>query len=56
MKDSKKATLFLVLFAPFVGEGLSTSTPVIEWLNPLVIILLVSLYGFGAVITRELMV
>lgn len=56
MKDSKKATLFLVLFAPFVGEGLSTSTPVIEWLNPLVIILLVSLYGFGALITRELMV
>lgn len=56
MKDSKKALLFLILFAPFVGEGLSTSTPIIEWLNPLVIILLVFLYGFGALITRELMI
>ena len=56
MKDSKKALLFLIFFAPFVGEGLSTSTPVIEWLNPLVIILLVFLYGFGALITRELMI
>jgi hypothetical protein len=56
MKKSTKATLFLIFFAPFVGEGLSTSTPVIEWLNPLVIILLVFLYGFGALIIRELMI
>lgn len=56
MKDSKKATVFLILLAPFIGEGLSTSTPVIEWINPLVIILLVFLYGFGALITRELMI
>jgi hypothetical protein len=56
MEDSKKATLFLVFFAPFVGEGLSTSTPVIEWINPLVIILLVFLYGFGALIIRELLI
>ncbi|MFX1339326.1 MAG: hypothetical protein ACFFDK_12010 [Promethearchaeota archaeon] len=56
MKDSQKAILFLIFFAPFVGEGLSTSTLVIEWLNPLVIILLVFLYGFGALITRELMI
>jgi hypothetical protein len=56
MKDSKKAILFLIFFAPFVGEGLSTSTPVIEWLNPVVIILLIFLYGFGALITRELLI
>jgi len=56
MKDSKKAILFLIFFAPFVGEGLSTSTPVYEWLNPLVIILLVFLYGFGALIIRELLI
>ncbi len=56
MKDSKKALLFLIFFAPFVGEGLSTSTPVIEWINPVVIILLVFLYGFGALITRELLI
>ena len=56
MRDSKKSILFLIFFAPFVGEGLSTSTPVIEWLNPLVIILLVFLYGFGALIVRELMI
>jgi hypothetical protein len=56
MKESNKALFFLILFAPFIGEGLSTSTPVLEWLNPLVIILLVFLYGFGALITRELMI
>ena len=56
MEESKKAILFLIFFAPFVGEGLSTSTPVLEWLNPLVIILLVFLYGFGALIVRELMI
>jgi len=56
MNDKKKATLFLILFAPFVGEGLSTSTPLINWLNPLVIILLIFLYGFGALITHELMI
>ena len=56
MKDSTKATIFLIFLAPFVGEGLSTSTPVIAWIDPLVIILLVFLYGFGALITRELMI
>ena len=56
MNDSKKALLFLIFFAPFIGEGLSTSTPLVEWLNPLVIILLVLLYGFGALIIRELLI
>ena len=56
MKESSKATLFIIFFAPFVGEGLSTSTPLFAWLNPLNVILLVFLYGFGALIIRELMI
>ncbi|TFG04668.1 MAG: hypothetical protein EU539_10385 [Promethearchaeota archaeon] len=56
MKEKNKAILFLIFFAPFVGEGLSMSTPAIAWLDPLVIILLVFLYGFGALIMREFLI
>ncbi|MFX0069746.1 MAG: hypothetical protein ACFFAO_01520 [Candidatus Hermodarchaeota archaeon] len=56
MKEKVKAILFLILFAPLVGEGLSTSTPAVAWLNPVTILLLVALYGFGALLVRELLI
>ncbi len=49
-----KSTLALILISPFIGEGLSGSTPFIGFLNPLNFILLIFLYGFGALIIREL--
>ncbi len=50
------AVLFLLFFAPFSGEVLSTSTEFFTFFFPLVFFLLVALYGFGALILRELMV
>ena len=54
-KDSSKyPIIFLSLVAPIIGEGLSTSTPALAFFNPITILLLAFLYGFGAVIIREL--
>lgn len=54
--SNKFQIIYLILVAPIIGEGLSTSTPFIGFLNPLNLILLVALYGFGALIIRELTV
>ena len=54
-KDSSKyPIIFLSLVAPIIGEGLSTSTPALAFFNPITILLLAFLYGFGAVIIREI--
>jgi len=46
----------LLLLAPAIGELLSGSSPPTEFFNPFNFLLLVSLYGSGAVIMRELKV
>jgi len=51
-----KPVIFLILLAPFTGEVLSTSTPFFALLNPIVLIPLIFLYGFGALIIREFLV
>ncbi|TFG01052.1 MAG: hypothetical protein EU542_07510 [Promethearchaeota archaeon] len=48
------ASIFVLFVSPFIGEGLSCSTPFLEMINPINFILLMMLYGFGALITREL--
>jgi len=45
-------TLFVI--APMIGELLSGSAPPTEFFNPIVFLLLASLYGSGAIVVREL--
>lgn len=46
--------LTLLFLAPIIGELLSGSSPPTEFLNPFTLLLLVILYGGGALLTREL--
>jgi hypothetical protein len=46
--------LVLFLLSPIIGEVLSGSTPLLSFINPVVLLLEVGLYGCGAVIVREL--
>jgi len=46
--------LILFLLSPAIGELLSGSAPPVEFFNPFGFVILVSLYGSGAVIIREL--
>lgn len=46
--------LFLLFFAPFIGELLSGHQTPLEFFNPLTFILTALPYGFGALIVREL--
>ncbi len=46
--------LTLLFLAPMTGELLSGSAPPVEFFNPLSLILLISLYGSGALLVREL--
>lgn len=48
--------LILFLLAPTVAELLSGSAPPIEFFNPIVFLLLATLYGSGAIVARELVV
>ncbi|MGQ4833756.1 MAG: hypothetical protein ACP6IS_07660 [Candidatus Asgardarchaeia archaeon] len=57
LKDQKLKAIFILLFlSPFCGEVLSTSTDFFVFLLPWVFIPLILLYGFGALIFRELMI
>lgn len=57
MKLSKPSpALALFLLSPAIGELLSGSAPPLEFFNPFGFAMLVSLYGSGAVIVRELKV
>ncbi len=46
--------LALILLSPAIGELLSGSSPPVEFLNPIVLGMLVALYGGGALLVREL--
>lgn len=52
----KKPILLLFILSPVIAELLSGSTPPHEFFNPISFIILVCLYGAGAVIIRELKV
>lgn len=55
MKLSKPSpALALFLLSPAIGELLSGSAPPLEFFNPLGFVMIVSLYGSGAIIVREL--
>ena len=54
--SNKKKILFLLFLAPIMGEVLSGSTPLFEFFHPLVLMLLLGLYGVGALLFRELIV
>lgn len=57
MKLSKLSpALALFLLSPAIGELLSGSAPPVEFFNPFGFVMLISLYGSGAVIVRELKV
>lgn len=47
-------SMFLLFFAPFIGELLSGHQPPLDFFNPLTFILTALPYGFGALIVREL--
>ena len=46
----------LWFLSPIVGELLSGSTPLLGFMNPLVLLMLCTLYGGGAILCRELRV
>lgn len=48
--------LALFLLAPAIGELLSGSAPPVEFFSPFGFVMIVSLYGSGAVVVRELKV
>ncbi|MFQ6074421.1 MAG: hypothetical protein ACE5KC_04290 [Candidatus Bathyarchaeia archaeon] len=55
MKPTKiPPALTLLLLAPTIAELLSGSAPPSEFFNPMVFLLLASLYGSGAIVAREL--
>lgn len=56
MKDSTKAAWFLALFSPMVAEMLSGSAPPLEFFSPFGLLLLIPMYGGGALLIRELTV
>lgn len=47
------AALALYLLAPLIAEGLTGSTPPLNFLNPITLLFLTALYGSGALIVRE---
>jgi len=49
-----RPTIALFILSPMIAELLSGSSPPLEFFNPIVFLLLASLYGSGAIIIREL--
>ena len=53
MKRSTKAALLLMILSPSIAELLSSSSPPVEFLNPISFLYLTSFYGFAALLIRE---
>ena len=53
MKRSTKAALLLMILSPSIAELLSSSSPPLEYLNPISFLYLTTFYGFGALLIRE---
>jgi len=56
LKGSRKPALILFFLSPAIAELLSGSAPPSEFFNPFGFLLIVSLYGSGCLIMRELMI
>jgi hypothetical protein len=56
MRRTFLPALVLFFLSPIIAEMLSGSAPPLAWLNPITYILVVSLYGSGALLARELAV
>jgi hypothetical protein len=54
MSKQGKAIWFLAFLSPVIAEMLSGSSPIIEWLNPIVIAIFLGMYGAGAILVREI--
>jgi hypothetical protein len=53
MKKETKILLFLLFLSPALGELLSSSSPPLEFFNPLLFAALIFLYGCGTLLIRE---
>jgi hypothetical protein len=51
-----KPSLLLLVLSPAVGELLSGSSPPLQFFNPFFLLILVGLYGCGALLIRETVV
>jgi hypothetical protein len=47
-------TFVLLLLAPLCGEVVTGSTPILMFLNPIAMLFEIGLYGFGAILVRDL--
>jgi hypothetical protein len=56
MTEKGRALLVLAILSPVVGEMLSGSSPPLEFFNPFLMVLLVGMYGAGAVLVREIVI
>jgi hypothetical protein len=54
MRKHLLPALTLFLLSPLIGELVSGSSPPANWLHPMTFLLVVPLYGSGAVLAREL--
>ena len=53
MKKKIKIILFLLLLSPILGEVITGSTPILEFINPIGFMFLILLYGCGTLLIRE---
>ncbi|HEW93820.1 hypothetical protein DRN84_01025 [Candidatus Geothermarchaeota archaeon] len=53
MNERVKASISLILLSPMIAELLSSSSPPIEFFNPVAFIYLTTFYGFGSILVRE---
>lgn len=56
MRKNILPVLTLFLLSPLIGEMVSGSAPPLEWLSPMAWLVLVPLYGAGAILARELFI
>ncbi len=55
-KGSWKPVLTLLVLSPAIGELLSGSSPPLQFFNPVFLMILMGLYGCGALLVREIVV
>src|SRR5512141_2133224 len=55
-RSNRGPVLTLLLLAPAIGELLSGSSPPLQFFNPVFLLLLMGLYGCGALLIREAVV
>jgi hypothetical protein len=56
MKKTSLPIVLLFFLSPVIGEMVSGSSPPLAWINPMTYIFMVTLYGSGALLARELAV